>query len=140
MGIILEAEKDDLLNAFLGLKEDLNFSKEDIQIIICRKAGAKNDIFEYPSLSIKDLNWKGNISEEASTFLKSAFEVLISFTAEGNKMADFLVEVSRADLKVGRKKVDKNGIFDLNISAELTEPKIFTTELKKILPILKYSS
>ncbi len=136
MGIILEAEEGDLLDPFLKLKEDLNFTDEDIQILICRKKGAKNDIFEYPSVSVKDVNWNGRISEEASAFLNASFDVLISFTAENNKMADFLVEVSRAKLKVGRKKMDRNGIFDLNIFAELSEPKIFTTELKKYLPIL----
>ncbi|WP_324719466.1 DUF6913 domain-containing protein [Salinimicrobium sp. HB62] len=140
MGIILEAGNDDLLHPFLELMEDLKLSEEDIQIIICRKAGVKNDLFEYPSISIKDLSWKGNISEEALAFLSSSYEVLISFTAEGNKLADFLVEVGRADLKAGRKKADKNAIFDLNISAELSEPEVFTRELKKYIPILKYSN
>ena len=136
MGVILEAEEDELLNSFFQLKEDLKFADEDIQIIISRKRGLKSDIFEYPSVSIQDLNWKGSISDEASAFVNSAYEVLISFTAEENKMADFLVEVSRANLKVGRKKADEKGIFDLNISAELSEPEIFTTELKKYLQIL----
>ena len=136
MGIILEAEENDLLDPFLKLKEDLSFADEDIQILICSKKAAKNDIFEYPSVSGKDLKWNGRISGEASVFLSTSFDVLISFTSEENKIADFLVEVSRAKLKVGRKKVDKKGIFDLNISAALAEPKVFTTELKKYLPIL----
>ena len=136
MGIILEAEEEELLKTFLELKEDLNLDDDDVKIIISRKKSVKNDIFEYPSFSVKDLTWGGRISNEASAFLMSAFDVLISFTAEENKMADFLVEVSRADLKVGRKKVVKNGIFDLNISVELSEPKVFTTELKKYLTIL----
>ncbi len=69
-------------------------------------------------------------------FLSAEYDLLISFTSSENKMADFLVSVSRARLKVGRKKSDENGIFDLNISAELSEPEVFTTELKKYLKIL----
>lgn len=137
MGVILEAEDDKYLKPFLQLKQDLHLKQEDFKVVICAERGVKNDIFDYPVISIKDFGWMGNIKEETSAFLDADYDVLISFTAEENKMADFLVSVTRARLKVGRKKEDKNGIFDLNISAELSSPEVFTEELKNYLKILK---
>ena len=136
MAVLLDLSADDALKAFMNLKEDLQLKSEDFRVVHCGKRGAKNDIFEAPVISLQDLGWSGRISEEASAFLNTEYDVFISFTASENKMADFLVSVSRARLKVGRKRSDKNGIFDLNISAELSQPEIFTAELKKYLKIL----
>lgn len=136
MGILLEVGDEKALQAFLQLKEELNLQDDDLKMVICREKGVKNDIFEYPFISLKDFSWNGNLSESSSAFLDAEYDVLISFTASENKMADFLVSVTRARLKVGRKKEDGNSIFDLNISADLSTPEVFTGELKKYLRIL----
>lgn len=139
MGIILDASQLDLLDSFLQLKDDLGLADKEIGIIFCSKKVLKNDIFEYPVISMQDFRLNGRISGEKTGFLKSGYEVLVSFTSEENKLADLLVEVSRAQLKVGRKRTFKNDIFDLTVAAELSEPQIFTKELKKYLKILNTS-
>lgn len=137
MGILLEVGDEKSIKTFLQFKDELNLKKDELKIVICREKGVKNDIFEYPHISLKDFSWNGDLNESSSTFLETEYDVLISFTASENKMADFLVSVTRARLKVGRKREDENGIFDLNISADLSSPEVFTTELKKYLKILK---
>lgn len=136
LGVILDDLHDDSLNAFVQLKRDLNLEEKDFAVVVCGKKEAKKHISEYPVISMQDLGWSGKLSEEASAFLETGYDVLISFTEAENKMADFLVSVSRSRLKVGRKSIDENGIFDLNISVGISEPGIFTTELKKYLKIL----
>lgn len=136
IGVILDSEDEKCFNAFFGLKQDLNLKEEDFLPVICPEKPIKNTIFDTPVISRKDFGWNGKPGEAAAAFLNSEYDVLISFTAEENKMADFLVSVSRARLKVGRKTLDEKGIFDLNISAALSSPKIFITELKKYLKIL----
>lgn len=136
MGIILDAENENTLQSFLDLKQDLNLKQEDYKLIFCKERGAKNAIFDTPVISRKDFGWNGKSTEAVSTFLNTEYDVLISFTASENKMANFLVSVSNSRLKVGRLTTDKKGIFDLNISTELSSPGIFITELKKYLKIL----
>lgn len=137
MGILLEAEAEMYLKPFLQLKQDLKLEQQDFKVVICRERAVKNNNFEYPVISLKDFGWKGDLKEASSVFLDTDYDVLISFTSEENKMADFLVSVTRARLKVGRKMGGENGIFDLNISAALSSPEVFTEELKKYLRILK---
>ena len=136
VGVILDSEEESGIKSFLGLKQDLGLREEDFLTVMCLEKPVKNVIFDTPVITRKDFGWNGKPGETASAFLNSEYDVLISFTAEENKMADFLVSVSRARLKVGRKTVDKKGIFDLNISAALSDPEIFITELKKYLKIL----
>ena len=133
LGIILDSEEETIFRAFQHLKEDLHLKQDDFLQVFCLEKSAQNLIFDTPVITRKDFGWNGKAGETASEFLNSEYDVLISFTAEENKMADFLVSVSRARLKVGRKTIDGKGIFDLNISAALCSPKIFITELKKYL-------
>lgn len=137
LGIILDAGREDSLKHFLKLKEDLNLEQHEMNLVICLKKGVKNDLFGYPQITREDIGWTGKTSEQASAFLEAQYDVLVSFTASENKMANFLVSVIRAGLKVGRKNSDKSDIFDLNISAGLSQSEIFTEELKKYLKILK---
>lgn len=136
IGVILDSEDEKCFNAFLGLKQDLNLKEQDFLPVICLERHVSNVIFDTPVITRKDFGWNGKPGEAAAAFVNSEYDVLISFTAEENKMADFLVSVSRARLKVGRKTEDKKGIFDLNISAEQSSPEVFITELKKYLKII----
>ncbi|MCY2687735.1 DUF6913 domain-containing protein [Salinimicrobium sp. TH3] len=136
LGIILEDGSDESVKQFLKLKEDLNLKQQEVKIVFCGKKSVKNDTFEWPEISREDFGWKGRVSEKASAFIDAQFDVLVSFTASENKMASFLVSVTRARLKVGREKTSEKSIFDLNISAELSEAGIFTEEIKKYLKIL----
>lgn len=137
VAILLEVGDENSAQSFLEFGRELNLDKDDLKMVICREKVFKNDLFKQPLISLKDFSWNGNLSESSSAFLNAEYDVLISFTASENKMADFLVSVTRARLKVGRKKDDKDGIFDLNISADLSAPEVFTAELKKYLKILK---
>jgi hypothetical protein len=136
LGIILDDGSKDSVKHFLKLKEDLNLKQHEVKLVFCGKKAVKNDTFECPEISREDFRWNGKVSEKASAFIDAPFEVLVSFTASENKMANFLVSVTRASLKVGREKTSEKTIFDLNISAELSETEIFTEELKKYLKIL----
>lgn len=136
MGIILDTDDEKTFQSFLLLKRDLQLEQEHFHLIFCRERTDKNTLFDTPLISRKDFGWNGRSSEAVSAFLNADYDVLICFTSEENKMADFIVSVTRARLKVGRKKEDKKGVFDLNISAELSSPEIFKTELKKYLKIL----
>ncbi len=136
LGIILDDSSEDSVKHFLKLKEDLNLKQHEVKFVFCGKKAVKNDTFECPEISREDFRWNGKVSEKASAFIDAQFDVLVSFTASENKMANFLVSVTRARLKVGREKTSEKTIFDLNISAELSEAGIFTEELKKYLKIL----
>ncbi|MCC8361259.1 DUF6913 domain-containing protein [Salinimicrobium sediminilitoris] len=136
LGIILDDSSEDTVKHFLKLKEDLNLKQQEVKFVFCEKKAVKIDTFEWPEISREDFRWNGKVSEKASAFIDAQFDVLVSFTASENKMAGFLVSVTRARLKVGREKTSEKTIFDLNISAELSEAEIFTEELKKYLKIL----
>ncbi|WP_029037446.1 DUF6913 domain-containing protein [Salinimicrobium xinjiangense] len=137
MALLLDAGDEDSVSSFLQFFQELGLREEEVSIVVCKEKPGKNDIFEYSFISLKDFGWNGKLTASSSAFLQAEYDVLISFTASENKMADFLVSVTRSRLKVGRKKEDENGIFDLNISADLLKPEVFIAELKKYLKILK---
>ena len=136
LGIILDTEDEKAFNGFHRLKQDLKLEPNDFHLIFTDEKGAKNNIFDTPVITRKDFGWNGKSSDNFNAFLKADYDVLISFTASENKLANFLVSVMRARLKVGRLDYDEKGIFDLNISAELSSPEIFISEFKKYFKIL----
>lgn len=136
IGVILDVMGDESLSPFLRLGEDLSLEQDEIRLVFSKEKSVKNDIFEHPLISYEDFSWTGKISESASDFLNAQYDVLVSFTSKENKVANFLVSVTRARLKVGRKREGENAIFDLNISAEISEAEVFIHELKKYLKIL----
>ncbi len=84
-----------------------------------------------------DLNWKGEIKDEAlQSFRDMNFDLLICLYSKPHSMLDFIACTSSASFKVGLAS-KKMKFFDLEIHLESNKVDQFFEELKKYLIILQ---
>ncbi|WP_293872026.1 hypothetical protein [Flavobacterium sp.] len=136
VGIIFDEsyfyEKEALVHALTENK----IEEKDIKILVYKDKLKKNETFEYPVFSNKDLSWRGTIDKkEVKEFVKAPFDLLINYY-DTEKVALLLVShLSKASFKVGFATVDKRlNHFMINTNAE--NYKVFMDELFKYLKIL----
>ncbi|WP_264521493.1 DUF6913 domain-containing protein [Flavobacterium sp. N1994] len=110
--------------------------ENEIKILVYKDKIKKNETFDYPVFSNKDLSWRGTVDKkEVKEFVKQPFDLLINYY-DTEKVALLLVShLSKASFKVGFSAVDKRlNHFMINTNAE--NYKVFTDELFKYLKIL----
>lgn len=136
VGIIFDEsyfyERESLVNELIknGIDES------NIKILVYKDKIKKNEVFDYPVFSHKDLSWRATIEiKEVKDFIKEPFDLLINYY-DTEKVALLLVShLSKASFKVGFATVDKRlNHFMINTNAE--NYKVFVEELFKYLKIL----
>lgn len=136
VGIIFDEsyfyERESLVNELIknGIDES------NIKILVYKDKIKKNEVFDYPVFSHKDLSWHATIEKkEVKEFIKEPFDLLINYY-DTEKVALLLVShLSKASFKVGFATVDKRlNHFMINTNAE--NYKVFVEELFKYLKIL----
>ena len=113
-----------------GIKE------ENIKVLVFKDKIKKNEVFDYPVFSHKDLSWHATFDKkELADFVDEPFDLLINYY-DTEKAALLLVShQSQAGFKVGFGTVDKRlNHFMINTNAE--NYKVFMDELFKYLKIL----
>jgi hypothetical protein len=136
VGIIFDEsyfyEKDALVKELIqnGITEN------NIKVLVYKDKVKKNEVFDYPVYTHKDLSWHGTVDkQEVKDFVKEPFDLLINYY-DTEKVALLLVShSSKASFKVGFTTVDKRlNHFMINTNAE--NYKVFIEELFKYLKIL----
>ena len=110
--------------------------QETIKILVFRDKIKKNEVFDYPIYSNKDLSWIATIdNKEVTSFINEPFDLLINYY-DNEKTALLLVShLSKASFKVGFSSIDKR-VNHFIISTNAEDYKIFINELFKYLKIL----
>lgn len=110
--------------------------QENIKILVFRDKIKKNEVFDYPIYSNKDLSWIATIdNKEVTSFIKEPFDLLINYY-DTEKTALLLVsQMSKASFKVGFSSIDKR-VNHFMITTNAEDYKIFINELFKYLKIL----
>ncbi|WP_293893168.1 hypothetical protein [Flavobacterium sp.] len=136
VGIIFDEtyfyEREDLVKELIlkGIEEN------NIKVLVFKNKIKKNEIFDYPVFSHKDLSWTGTVDKkEVRDFVAETFDLLINYY-DTEKVALLLVShLSKASFKVGFASIDKRlNHFMINTNAE--NYKVFMSELFKYLKIL----
>jgi len=111
-------------------------SENDISVLVFKNKIKKNDTFDYPTFSHKDLSWTAKIDKpEVSDFIATPFDLLIDYY-DTEKTALLLVShLSKAGFKVGFAAVDKR-LHHFMIDTNAENYKVFSDELFKYLRIL----
>lgn len=107
-----------------------------IKILVFKDKIKKNEVFDYPVFSHKDLSWRATVDKaEVKSFVAEPFDLLINYY-DTEKTALLLVShLSKATFKVGFATIDKRlNHFMINTNAE--NYKVFMDELFKYLKIL----
>lgn len=136
VGIIFDEsyfyEKEALVNELINN----GIAENDIKTLVFKNKIKKNEIFDYPIFSHKDLSWRGTVDKkEVKDFIAEPFDLLINYY-DTEKVALLLVShLSKASFKVGFASIDKRlNHFMIDTNAE--NYKVFTDELFKYLKIL----
>ena len=136
VGIIFDEsyfnEREDLVKELIqnGINES------DIKVLVYKDKIKKNEFFDYPIFSHKDLSWTGTVDKkEVKDFIIEPFDLLINYY-DTEKVALLLAShLSKANFKVGFASIDKRlNHFMIDTNAE--NYKIFMSELFKYLKIL----
>jgi hypothetical protein len=110
--------------------------ENNIKILVFKDKIKKNEVFDYPTFSHKDLSWTATFDKsEVKDFIAQKFDLLINYY-DTEKSALLLVSnQSKASFKVGFSSIDKKlNHFMINTNAE--NYQIFIEELFKYLRIL----
>ena len=136
VGIIFDEsyfyEREELVQELVknGIEE------KDVKVLVFKNKIKKNEQFDYPVFSNKDLSWTATFDKsEVKDFIARKFDLLINYY-DTEKSALLLVSnQSKASFKVGFTSIDKKlNHFMINTNAE--NYKVFVDELFKYLKIL----
>ena len=125
-------EKESLIDELIanGIKV------ENIHFFVFKNKIKKNQTFNYPIFSYKDINWNATFdNKEVNSFIATNFDLLISYYDTEKAALLLLTHLSKATFKVGFSNVDNRlNHFMINTNAE--NYKVFVEELFKYLKIL----
>lgn len=110
--------------------------ESNIKVLVYKDKVKKNEAFDYPVFSHKDLSWHATFDKkEVNDFIEEPFDLLINYY-DTEKVPLLLVShLSKAGFKVGFTSIDKRlNHFMINTNAE--NYKVFMDELFKYLKIL----
>ncbi len=110
--------------------------KENISSLVFKDVVKKNETFDSPFFSYKNLSWIATIDKkEVSEFIHQDFDLLISYYDIEKSSLLLVTHLSKATFKVGFASIDKRlNHFMVDTNAE--NYKIFVAELFKYLKIL----
>jgi hypothetical protein len=93
--------------------------------------------FSYKYFTEKDINWKGQFTQDnIKIFLEQPFDLLIGYFNTNNIFLESAVLQSKAQFKVGFAGVNSM-LYEIEISEKTENVSAFTLELKKYLKIIK---
>ena len=110
--------------------------KENITTLVFKNVVKKNETFDSPFFSYKNLSWIATINKkEVSEFIQQDLDLLISYYDIEKSALLLVTHLSKAKFKVGFASIDKRlNHFMVDTNAE--NYKVFLSELFKYLKIL----
>ena len=110
--------------------------EKDIKFIVFKDKIKKNEVFDFPVFSFKDLTWIATIDNpQVNEFVKEPFDLLINYYDTEKTTLLLASHLSKANFKVGFSLIDNRlNHFMINTNAE--NYKVFMDELFKYLKIL----
>ncbi len=137
IGCIVDVDNFQNAEVFYELIDEYSLRPNAIKIIGYKREYDKNSPYAIQIFSDKDLGWKGVIENGyVLEFLGREYDILINYYEEDNLMMKLLSVRTPARLKVGFGALDPK-INDLILNTKLSDFKMFKSELKKYLKVLK---
>jgi hypothetical protein len=125
-------EREALVNELIAN----GIASDNINVLVFKDRIKKNETFDYPVFSHKDIKWTASIDRfEVKEFIQKDFDLLINYY-DTEKAALLLVShLSKARFKAGFATVDKR-LHHFMIDTNAENYKVFSDELFKYLKIL----
>jgi len=137
VGCIVDLDKFEKTEVFNQLIEEFSLRPNGIKIIGYKNYYDKNSPYATPVFSDKDLGWGGAIENSyALEFLNREYDLLINYYDEDKLLLQLMTIKTKARFRVGFGSVDKK-LNDLILKTPFKDFKLFKSELKKYLKVLK---
>jgi len=137
VGCIVDVDSFGSPEVFYELIEEFSLRPNAIKIVGYKREHDKNSPYSIQMFTDRDLGWKGQIHNGyVLEFLGRQYDLLINYYQEDNLMMKLLSVRSEARLKVGLGGQDVK-MNDLILNTPLKDFKLFKSELKKYLTVLK---
>lgn len=135
VGIIFNGDEIDDFEMFKTLSTDLNIHSNNLKIIAFTE-NKKDNLFSWNLIfNPKDIGWHGKINNiELDTFLKSEFDLLVSFYKIDVLELKLLTALSNAKFKASIFQKDKR-LNDLIVDTNIKNFSAFKKELVKYLKV-----
>jgi hypothetical protein len=136
VGIIFDEsyfhEREALVAELIGK----GIEEKNIKVLVFKDKIKKNEVFDYPVFSFKDLTWIATIDKkEVNDFVNEPLDLLINYYDTEKTTLLLVSHLSKSSFKVGFSAIDKRlNHFMINTKAE--NYKVFIDELFKYLKIL----
>ncbi|EDM43273.1 hypothetical protein SCB49_00922 [unidentified eubacterium SCB49] len=135
IAFVINEEDSVSIETLHEIASSLGVEDGNYQVLVFQKY-KKNEVLEEHQIHHKQIKWRGVVHNEfAQKFLERPFDVLIGYYNGTHPYLDFLISESAARFKVGLEQSDLR-LFDLQIEVEISQNKLFVTELKKYLHVL----
>lgn len=137
VGIIFDENNFQKRDDFIKHLVSKGIKESDISIVLFKDTIYKNEIFDKPAFSNKDLSWSGNFSNaDVNYFTEQKFDLLINYYSSEKLPLLAVSNVSKSKFKVGFSEIDKR-INHFILATNIENYKLFLDELFKYLKILK---
>jgi len=122
--------------AILAALQSQGIALEKIDILVFKNRIRKQDVFDYPVFSHKDLSWQATFkSSQVKDFIDKRFDLLIDYYDVEKSALMVVSNLSKAKFKVGFASVNKK-LHHFMIDTHAENHEVFLSELFKYLKIL----
>lgn len=137
VGLLIDESSFSEKKALLADLVSKGIVEENIKIVVYKDKIDKKEAYTCPTFGIKNLNLKGEITENLlKDFIKEEFDLLISYYDVEKAMLMLVTQNSKAKFKVGFASIDKR-LNRVMIDTNVREHKVFVNELFKYLKNIK---
>jgi len=137
VGCIVDVDNFANPEVFYELIEELSLRPNAIKIVGYKREHDKNSPYAIQMFTDRDLGWKGHIENGyVLEFLGREYDLLLNYYEGDNLLMKLLSVRTVARLKVGLASQDTK-LNDLILNTPLKDFKLFKSELKKYLTVLK---
>ncbi|MBR9757099.1 MAG: hypothetical protein GYB39_03385 [Algicola sp.] len=136
MGVVLNADEISDFDALRSIAQAVNVKPNKLKIVAFSNIKHEGACACNICFNPKDFSWNGKITNpELETFVKTDFDVLISYYAKEVLELKYITAKSKATFKVGIFQLDER-LNDLIVKTDLNQITDFKNELCKYLKVL----
>ncbi|WP_029269590.1 hypothetical protein [Flavobacterium sp. KJJ] len=137
IGLLVDESKFRHSTELINELVQYGIAPENIKIVAYREKFEKKKEYSRPTFGKKDIDWKGDITENfLNEFTETEFDLLISYYEIEKSILMLVTSKSKAKFKLGFSSVDQR-INRWMINTDMENYKLFVSELFKYLKSIK---
>ena len=133
VGCIVDMDAVNEVNPLLELMKHYSIRPENYIVLGYKRSSEETHTNGVPFLVDKEINWQGKVRNyHADRLAEQEYDLLINYFNEPKLPLLLLSSSIKAKLRIGFQGIDMQ-YNDITIACPLTEERVFTEEVKKVL-------